>query len=382
MSERARIRSVAALALCGPLCALAPLAHAQGAPADTALAFWQAREAALRHEIAQTDSARLRAEGRLPDRIIRVEDVAIAYAAGTFSARDSAIVAAGIADGLTSLRARHGEVGVALARGARWAVRPATRFRSNLVVGYELDRSDSRVGNAWLPRVFDARDVARIIIGFAGERLTRQVPALASYNGYGVLQPDGRTDAEVARRLALSTSATTRRCWAGAIAACAVVMAPFDPGAPVDRYYAESEYRHVVRVAALPGIGDSVFFAHRRRCLDDSTGVALASCESAIRRLALPDPLNPMVRGSLLAHALRLGGRDALTRAGERQDLGAIGLLGHIAGVPEDSLLRSWRRSIGESLARERDPNEAALLLTSIAWGGLLLAATLRRRLL
>lgn len=307
------------------------------------------------------------------DVAVRVGALSIAYAKGELGAADSAAIAEGLQAAADHLRERFGEAGAALATGA-WAVERNNRIFGNLT----LVSTGGPRSSEWIDTPVDPIDVERFVFGKAGDRLVRTTPALQGYEGWAAFQYDRERDTELSRRLATSWAASGRRCAAGALDACAAVLTPFDPANAIPRHFEPRDYRTVVASGALPSLTDSSYFVARRECLKGAD----TACVRIIDRVKAPDPYNASVRGSLLAHAIELGGTGAVARAAERSDAAPLDALAHIAGVPADSLLASWHRRTFSALAERRRRTELPLFLSSVAWGGLLLLAASRRKFL
>ena len=129
--------------------------------------------------------------------------------------------------------------------------------------------------------------------------------------------------------------------------------------------------------ALVHELADSAYFVARRECLRDNVD---SSCARIIHEVRAPDPYNASVRGSLLAHAVELGGTGAVARAAERPEAKSLDLIVHISGVSQDSLIASWHRRTFSALEEHRRRTELPLFLTSVAWSGLLLLAAFRRK--
>lgn len=351
------------------------------APAEAQeLAEWQQRLAeANSRMVAATDAMKAGSVKRVYDRMVREGEASVSFVAGDLSARDSVAIARGLANANETLRARFGESGVALTTGARWNVDSysgSSRRRVLDMVSFQRV-GESQTGQT-MRKPIDPAVVEGMVIARAGERLVSRTRALNHHNGWAVLQPDDRLYAEVGRRLSTSWAGAARRCAAGAIGACMSVLAPFDPGAEPTRYFDASDFRYVVASARLPALSDSSYFAARRQCIDGADSV----CADIVGRVPMIDPLNASVRGTLLAHAIELGGRDALDRAAAHADAPAMEALARIAGVSADSLVASWHARVYAALDEERATTDPSLLLSSVAWGGLLLLVATRRRFL
>ena len=308
------------------------------------------------------------------DAAVRVGGLVVGYAQGSLIDADTAAIASGLRAGIDQLRGRFGDAGAGLATGAWSATRSARRF-SNMIILENLDGSRTR---DLIAAPVDPLEVERFVIAQAGELFVHRTPALGAYSGYTTFQYDRERDSEIARRLATSWAASGRRCASGALDACAAVLTPFDRSTAIAIHFEPRDYRTVIVSAPLPSLSDSSYFVARRRCIDGVDSV----CVSMIGTVMAADPYNAMVRGSLLAHAVALGGSGAVARAAERADAKPIEALAHIAGVSEDSLLASWHRRTFSALSEKRRRTDLPLLLSSIAWGGLLLLVASRRKFL
>lgn len=358
--------------LAGAILLIAPLrARAQEA------AEWRAR---LQAQSAITGAAskayrEMNAISNLFDGTVRAGALRISFNAGELSDADTAAIAEGLRAGTDQLRARYGDAGAALAKGA-WT---AERNPSRLFLNIRLSNTDGSRASEWITSPVTPAEVERFVIGQAGDRFTRQTPALFAYSGWSVFHYDRERDTELSRRLATSWAASGRRCAAGSLDACAAVLSPFDTATAIAMHFEPRDYRTVIGSGQLPSLSDSAYFVARRECLRDGVD---SSCARIIHRVRAPDPYNASVRGSLLAHAVELGGIGAVARASERPEANSLALIVHISGVPRDSLLSSWHRRTFSALDEHRRRTEFPLFLTSVAWSGLLLLAAFRRKFL
>lgn len=358
--------------LAGALLLLAPLtARAQEA------AEWRARLRAQSVISAAASKAyrEMNATARTYDAVVRVGDLRVSYKGGELSDADTAAIAAGLRAGIEQLRAWFGAAGASLAAGAWHAERNPRRLSDNI----RLENSDASRASEWITSPVKPAEVERFVIGQAGDRFTRRTPALNAYSGWSIFHYARERDTELSRRLATSWAASGRRCAAGSLAACAAVLSPFDTATAVAAHFEPRDYRSVIASGQLPALSDSSFFVARRECLRDGGDSA---CASIIHRVRAPDPYNASVRGSLLAHAVELGGIGAIARASERPESNSLALIVHISGVSRDSLLSSWHRRTFSALEEHRRRTEFPLFLTSVAWSGLLLLAAFRRKFL
>lgn len=366
MSDRLRGILLGAL-LCAPLAAGAQTVEewrerSRVADSATAVLSKRIREYGTR-----------RREGK--DREIRAGGRHLRYYASELSAADSTVLVRGFELGQERLRARYGEAGVALIDSSAWGLDKTTRGIFTVYTLYaERDPLGTRAG-LWPP--ISPENVADHMLENAGERLVQRTPALHRFAGSFALRPALLPHDDLARGLALSWAASGRRCAAGVMSACRTVVEPFEGTANIDRYFEPGDYRTVVAAGRLPAISDSLFFASRRRCLDGAD----SACVRIIAQVQAPDPFGVEMRGSVLALAIELGGHDALARIAAAPDDPPLALLARTAGIPEDSLLRVWHaRTIG---AVDNGPSAAVpVLLSTVAWGALLLLAASRRKFL
>jgi hypothetical protein len=353
---------------------LAPAAAAQD------LAEWQQRysEAQRRTALANEAFKNLGNEKRTYDGAVRDGELVVSFVTGEISARDTAAIARGLARANATLRARYGEAGLALTAGGVWTVDQYARFDRTVLDRVQFQRADDWQNRQVMRSPIDPAEVEGMVLARVGDRLVATTPSLTHYGAWAAFQPDDRLYAEVARRLATSWAGVGRRCASGAIGACATVLTPFDAAAEPTRYFDASDFRFVVASARLPALGDSSYFAARRQCVDGKDSV----CAVIIGQVPLPDPFNSSVRGTLLTHAIELGGNDAVRRAAESRALPPLEALAQIAGVSSDSLLASWHARVYDALAEERATTDFPLLFSSVAWGGLFLLVATRRRFL
>lgn len=332
--------------------------------AERALALTVERQTRL-HEFGRFDGeGEIRSAGRVVR--YRVEEI---------TSSDSAHIAEGLELGRTRLAERFGDAGTALIDTATWVVtRNRGKTFSPAVLFAQREPSGAR---ASLSRPISASSVADYVLSQAGDRLVGTTPAFRGYAGWTAFLADRVQSEEIARGLATSWAVSGRRCATRAVAACKAVLAPFDSAAGFARYFDASDTRAVVTSARLPGLPDSAFSVGRRECLKGSD----SACARIIDRIVPADPFNSFTRGSLLAHAIALGGNDALTRLAAAPDGPPIAVLASIAGISEEALIDSWYAQTFAAVTR----GPAAMitpLLTTAAWCVLLMLVALRRRFL
>lgn len=368
MSDR-RSFLVAALVLLSP----------RLAPAQE-LAEWRAQlaEQAVRAKAA-ADAFNHQGDRRIDyDRDIVVGALRVSFVSGTITERDSAAFVAGLAAATENLRTRFGDAGGALTTDGHWLINRVLPRNGRGRAWLEMRRATDWNNRLVVSSPATNDELERIVLSYAGERLVSRTPSLGAYSGSGALRPDGEMYAEVARRLAMSWSGTARRCAAGAIDACSIVVSPFDAKGDPTTYYDPTDFRLVVTTARLPALGDSAYFAARRRCIEGQDSV----CARMMDEVEMPDPFNPMVRGTLLTRAIELGGVGAIARAAEKSTAPPLETLAHIAGVSQDSLLASWHDRAFEALDEERGATGFPLWFASLGWGAVFLFAATRRKYL
>lgn len=383
MSERRRVliwAVASAMALSGAV-AMAPVGAQD-------LETWRARK---NEQSARTAEARRVYDGRF-GRTVVFDHPLVTSAIGTVAASaglpsgDSAAVVAGFARAERILRERHGAAAIALLATARWGIEyedPSARDQSGLRrVDFRHRVRFARLDVKQEPGVtvspVAVDEVERFVLMSAGVSLVAATPALRHMAGYAAFMPNEEIFAEVARRLATSWSGTARRCATGAVAACETLLRPFDGATDPTRYYDPVDFKAIVTVGRLPALGDSVFFAERRACLDGNEAV----CARLMDRVDIPDPFNAASRGTLLTYAIEIGGSEAVARAAERKDASSVEAAAHIAGVSPDSLLIGWRARVFRALDETRGATTVPLFFTTLAWSGILLALAARRRYL
>ena len=340
------------------------LMRARSRSADSVVAAALQRQRQLNEFGRFAGDGELRAGGRV-----------VRYLKEQISPRDSARVAAGLVLGRSLLATRFGPAGTALVDTTTWVV---TRGRtSQRWIAYLYAQRDPNGSFVTLPRPISAAAVAEFVLSQAGDRLTATTPGLRGYAGWTAFLPEQVPANEIARLLATSWAATGRRCATRAVAACKVVLAPFDAAAGYDHTFDATDMRAVVTSGRLPALLDSAFWVARGQCLDGRDSV----CARIIDRIVPVDPFNSFVRGSLLAHAIALGGKDALTRLATDPAGSPIALLARVAGLSEDALIESWHAQLFASVTTGV-AGAIPAILTTLLWCALLLLVSLRRRFL
>jgi hypothetical protein len=155
------------------------------------------------------------------------------------------------------------------------------------------------------------------------------------------------------RDLATSNSVAAQQCFDDAIAACISALGLADAGRSWEAWYTPEQLRHDVRRRGLgPG--------RAAACIDARDDTA---CLEVVRAYGGPyPPLTGAVRGTLLAHALELGGAGSFARLLE--DAASVGeRLERAAGQPLPQIVSSWRARV-----QEGRPDMHAGVATAGAW--------------
>ncbi len=164
--------------------------------------------------------------------------------------------------------------------------------------------------------------------------------------------------------LVTSTSTLARACYAGADSACALALGVTGADDPVLRWLDVTGRREEVRRAGYRLRADNG--ALYNRCVAQHVDTACTALLHLLPADEFDPPLGATARQSLLALALDLGGRDAVTRMRAAPDDRAARLAA-AAGISADSLVRMWRRDV--VAARSSNPSMSwGMALTSLLW--------------
>lgn len=249
-----------------------------------------------------------------------------------------------------------------------------------------LLRSDT--GRAWstarerAPVTATAAQLAARLTGFAEQfALQGSDSALSAWVMVGRVPlraptPEAMADAYV--ELATVESAVVRRCTAGDVASCLDALGIDSmPGTRLERWYAPTDYRALLRHVAPPA-DDSVAVAAWLRCRRASDQ---AACIVAVRALPagrLPLPLSGSIRFSFLREVLRTGGPGAYDRLFTSS--GPLdGRLTHAANGSLGAVTHQWLAAVGRARP-ERMRVTPPLVVASLGWCGALIAIALARR--
>lgn len=338
------------------------------ADAETGVAVLKARIDSLRSDRDAQYTGSFEAGGRL-----------VRFIPGQLNDADRQAIAEGLDRAGASLRARFGD--------------DLTMFLDTLVW---TARSPDETNQRWFwlstkrntPNYFDpwnwdtsrpnAALVTEIALDQAGHNFILRVPRLATFTKQALsLNGDSVRYLHAARELAISWATAGRECAAGSTGACRAVLTL--PGEDLGRslYFSPVDYRAVVTTGEISLTADSALHAMRRRCLAGSDPDC-ATAYLALKRI--PDPFSGGLRSTVVEHALELGGTQAIARLrAAATDAPALSILASVAGVSEDSLVRSWQRRVRVALD-EDSPSPAKDTLAVAAWSLLVLFGVTRRR--
>lgn len=233
---------------------------------------------------------------------------------------------------------------------------------------------------AWRLWQFSVRSEAieAVALNAAGRNFVENVPGFYKYTGGAFsLNVRGERLANAGRELALSWATVGRECAAGSPAACRAVLTVAPPDARLTTYFTPADYRAVVTSGELSRDADSTVFASKRRCLEGAD----TACVRVVKQLArVADPFSGGLRATMIEHALRMGGTEGITRMRALPPgTPALQRATALAGVSEDSLLRSWQTTLSRSVAASV-PSPAPVGLATFGWAAIVLLAVTRKR--
>ena len=300
----------------------------------------------------------------------------VLYSPKQITATDSARIARGLEDGRARLVARFGANSAQLLDSTSWLLTPSLERRP-YPTEVRLSTSERAFGTRVdLRRPIDPRKVEEFVLGVAGDGLSRLAPGLQRHaSGAVSLADDPDRFVLAGREMALSWSSAARRCITGALVACRAALTVAEPADRLSHYFEPSDWQAVVVASSSPVDADSLFFVERRNCLAGEQ----AACARIITKVVVPLPISSSARGTLVMHALDLGGLQAVDRLVASREVDPIALLAAVAGVPEDSLLASWQRRTASALHSVQG-NPLPLVLSVAGWGALVLVGATRRR--
>jgi hypothetical protein len=177
---------------------------------------------------------------------------------------------------------------------------------------------------------------------------------------------------EIATFLGRSPSSVARRCLTANTEACAAILQIDGPTNTRLTLYSEDDYPTLVEMSGVKWPPESPRGPIAQRCIRQKE---IASCASAIQWVAIPAAVPQDVLNSFAGLTLEMGGPDAFTRLATAH--GTIReQLAFVAGVPADSVVRTWQRRVMAS--RPVSPI-ANTTLATIGWLAAL-SLVIRRR--
>src|SRR5437762_2438136 len=194
----------------------------------------------------------------------------------------------------------------------------------------------------------EATDIGDRLVWQASQVLVARLdPALRDWMG-GAIVPSVRLPRLLpATYLELLTapSATTRRCFAGAVAGCRDAFDLPPTPDPYRRWYGPEERRVIVQQVVT---GNDVLSVRDlyQQCVTRGDD---AACLRLLQRQplsAIPQPLGDPSRLELVQLALELGGRGAFSRLMAARGQPVDAQIAAAAGMPADSLLLVWRARV------------------------------------
>lgn len=201
--------------------------------------------------------------------------------------------------------------------------------------------SDSLLQRVEMSRRYPLSYLRRATLDAVGNTLMKGMPpGLKDWSGG---QPRVSTPRIpwVARELIATPSAATRRCFQGELDWCAEALNLRGTEGGWARWYTAEERRFYIGRSTRP-LGDRET-AVWEECVDAGRDDA---CDLLLRDRDPVTPLSPEARASFLGHALWTGGVGAFQRLREADGESVADRLVAAAGIPEDSLLASWRREV------------------------------------
>ncbi len=367
------------------LVAAVPTLSAQTGPSDVAALRRQYEALAARQRVAGEvfDSLRNARTAPFTDSLV-AGGRRVRFIDGQLSAHDQAVLTGALEQVAAELTAHFGERSGVFNDTSSWSLQPRTgrAVRRYLRVDRGVRRQNFPYHHFALP--LDSAAVVPVARTAATGALPTLHPWLEQYfRGGFQLDSAWGGFAWAGRSLAISGSTIGRRCQAGSLADCRTVLDVTAKGSYIERFYTPGDWPDLARRLGKPrNVPDSVWTAAQDACVKRAESDA---CRRILTWQPPPLPFQDNVRTTLAVQALLLGrgpGLDRLLAAHDAYKDNPIGFFAHVAGVPEDSLIDIWRQRVDAAARAEVRQPLLPVFLTSLAWGGLLLLVTTRRRLL
>lgn len=228
-----------------------------------------------------------------------------------------------------------------------------------------------------LPWNLDVEATTRALLGSVP--IASADPALADWLGTPI-RPSTSPQSERAAvylQLVTAPSQVTRACFLGDIARCGDALGLVDRDNVLERFYPSARERRELVSGPFAGFFDRGAHVEAFRACVARSDAACTQLLRSLRAGALPKPLTQGARVTLVREALRLGGRDAYRRLLAEPAAPLAARVAAAAGVPMDSLMSGWRRSI---LAARPQPVTLPLwaIFTACGWMAFFAACGLR----
>lgn len=274
----------------------------------------------------------------VPDTTMVIAGITVRFPRADFPVADRRRLQRTVEEAVASLGERYGAEGRALVEGDVWVLAAPVQATLGPVISITVENGPRASASAVSELPLQTDRIGRLTFDRASQRATERSPVIRDYVGPSLLlEPDSRMHYFAYRALATSLSSPARRCARGVIPDCRIIL---DPGA-VARWFDEGDLAPNARSQPLAGA----------------------------------------VRASLLQFALERGGEPALRsmRTGAPFSSNALEAIAALAKMPVSDFVTQWQVHIS-SFADQRAAVRLPLVFTSLAWGGLLLVLSTRRR--
>ncbi len=315
---------------------------APGPLAAQSLDALQAKHAELADSIRASNERLEAAEASartVPDTAMVVAGITVRFPRADLPTADRRRLQRTVEDAAASLEQRFGQEGLALLDGDVWVISaPIIPNPLGPVIAIHVETGPRASASAISELPLQRDRIRRLAFDRASRRAVQASRVIHDYVGPSLLlDPDVRTHYFAYRALATSVSSPAQRCARGVVPDCRVIL---DPTA-ASRWFEPGDLAPDVRPAALAGA----------------------------------------VRASLLTYALEVGGAPALQalRTGTAAGTAPLEAIAGLAGMPVTDFVTQWQLHIA-SFADQRAGVPLPLVFTSLAWGGLFLVLSTRRR--
>ena len=378
MSDRRRGSLCAASRLGVMIALLLTPAFASAQDAAEARAALVAGRVRLAVALAELDSLR-KARTAVLDDSVRIGGRLVRYPSDALPEDGRAWLVDGIEAAQEALVERFGARATGLVDTNAWEIRVARAVLPYRQVDLFAPLIDGR--NIYLSGKLKigAQEVRAVALTAAGAQAARRHSTLTSYAGTMSFDDEDSRFVRAARNLALGTSSVGRRCVAGAVGACRVVLSPARGAPPLSVWFSREDHRAIVAASEMRRRRDSVGVRQREACRGGDDEV----CDAIVARLEITYPFREDVRATFAAHAVLAGGEAGLARLDAARGSYAddpLALLVHVSGLSEERLIAEWQQRITSAAATAAQPPVAPFAISAAFWCGLLLLGASRRR--